>query len=140
MMIQGPIWLVEAWGIYQFYTGVCHTGDGLMDFRGVFLAGLLLLAVLAFPVQADTVSYTETYTTAGTYSWTVPAGVTFVNATIVGGGGGGKGGFDGTSDYGIGGNGGSPGQIRETVTISVTPSAEITIVVGAGGSRGAAWW
>jgi hypothetical protein len=26
MMIQGPIWLVEAWGIYQFYTGYATQG------------------------------------------------------------------------------------------------------------------
>lgn len=26
MMIQGPVWLVEAWGIYQFYTGYATQG------------------------------------------------------------------------------------------------------------------
>ena len=79
-------------------------------------------------------SGSQNFTTAGSTTFTVPAGVYSLTATIVGGGGGG-GGNDGSGDNRAGGGGGSGGYY-ENVTISVTPSEQLSIVVGEGGTRG----
>lgn len=67
------------------------------------------------------------YTTPGTYSWTVPAGVTSVSVVAVGGGGGGN---LYHSNYNTGGGGGG---LAYKNNITVTPGSSITITVGAGG-------
>lgn len=73
----------------------------------------------------------SSYSTPGTYSWTVPAGVYAISSTIVGGGGGG-GGFYGSGDNHAGGGGGSGGKYVGQ-SIAVTPGETLTIVVGSGG-------
>jgi hypothetical protein len=65
------------------------------------------------------------YTTPGTYTWTVPAGITSVSAVAVGGGGGGG------STWSSGGGGG--GGLGWKNNIAVTPGQTYTITVGAGG-------
>jgi|GEM_PF-4281691 len=72
------------------------------------------------------------YTTPGSYSFTVPAGVTSIKVRMSGGGGGGGGSYLGT-----GGTGGS-GELIET-TLTVTPGESLAIVVGAGGTGGGAY-
>lgn len=62
------------------------------------------------------------FTTVGTTTWTVPAGVTVVDYLVVGGGGGG-------GAYGGGGAGGFL-----TGSLYTTPGASLTVVVGAGGT------
>lgn len=57
--------------------------------------------------------------------WTVPAGVTEVDAWLVGGGGGGN-----TSNH----NGGGGGHCLLQAGITVTPGSTITCVIGAGGA------
>jgi hypothetical protein len=69
--------------------------------------------------------------TSGT-SWTVPTGVTYVNAKLIGAGGGGGGAYAGNYTSGAFGQGGT---IIET-TVSTTPGASITYAIGAGGSGG----
>lgn len=69
-------------------------------------------------------SQTE-YTTAGTYTWVVPSGVTLCSAVLVGGGGAGNSG----SSYNAGGGGGG---LRYINNLSVTPGESITVYVGAG--------
>lgn len=71
------------------------------------------------------------YSTAGTYSWTVPAGVYLVYVEVRPGGGGSGG---ATSSGGSGGGGGGGGQAEGWV--AVTPGQVITIIVGAGGTAG----
>jgi hypothetical protein len=66
------------------------------------------------------------YTTAGTYSWVAPAGVTSVSVVAVGGGGSG-----GTSWSYAGGSGGGLGWKN---SIAVTPGSSYTVVVGTGPS------
>ena len=73
------------------------------------------------------------YTTAGTFSFVVPTGVTSVNGVAIGGGGGGQGG--GRSGMGPGGGG---AQLSYTNNIAVTPGETLTVIVGAGGAGGAA--
>ena len=63
----------------------------------------------------------QAYTTAGTYSWTAPAGVTSVCVVCVGGG-----------SSGAFGNGGGGGALAYGNNISVTPGQSYTVVAGAG--------
>ena len=79
----------------------------------------------------------EAFTTAGTYSWVAPAGVTSICVVAVGGGGSGAAGvgnpglpFFGTPS--IGGGGG--GSLQWQNNIPVTPGNSYTVVVGAGGT------
>lgn len=72
----------------------------------------------------------QTYTTAGTYSFVVPSGVTSVSAAAIGGGGGAYGG-SGNAGGGAGG-----GAFRYVNNISVTPGQTITVTVGAAGTGG----
>ena len=74
------------------------------------------ITTMAMPTEAA-------YTTPGTYTFIVPAGVTSVSAVAVGGGCGG-------ADIYAGGGGG----LGYRNNYSVTPGASITIVVGAGGN------
>lgn len=69
------------------------------------------------------------FTTPGTYSWTVPAGVTSVSIVAVGGGMAGPGGVK--TNTGISGQGGS---LAYNNNIPVTPGQVYTVVVGAGGT------
>lgn len=64
------------------------------------------------------------FTTVGTCNWSVPAGVSSVQALVVGGGGG------GSSDVGGGGGGG------QVVAATVNVSGTVAIKVGAGGVFG----
>lgn len=67
----------------------------------------------------------QEYTTPGTYSWTCPDGVFSVSAVYIGGGGH-------ASAYGAGG-----GALGYRNNITVVPGNSYTVVVGAGGLRGA---
>jgi hypothetical protein len=71
------------------------------------------------------------FSTPGSTTWTVPAGVTSVNLLIVGGGGGGGGSADRTA------GGGGAGGFRCLVNVPVTPGSTIPITVGNGGNGGA---
>lgn len=71
----------------------------------------------------------QIYITAGSFTWTVPAGVTSACAVCVGGGGAGD---DGNSGDG-GGGGGAGGALSYANAFTVVPGASIPVVVGAGG-------
>jgi hypothetical protein len=68
------------------------------------------------------------YTTPGTYSWVVPAGVSSICAVCVGGGSGGGTGYL-TPNYP-----GSGGALAYNNNIAVSPGETLTVVVGAGGA------
>ena len=74
---------------------------------------------------AATTSGSQSYTTAGTYSWVAPAGVTSVSVVTVGGGGNGGNWWFYTDCYGSSsyepGGGGSGGGLAYTNNYSVTP-------------------
>jgi len=72
----------------------------------------------------------QTYTSPGTYSWTVPAGVTSITLGAIGAGGGGV-------QKTAGGNGGNGANVAYSNSYTVTPGQTYTIVVGAGGAPGA---
>ncbi len=74
------------------------------------------------------------YYAAGTYTWTVPTGVTSIRAMLVGGGGsGGSSETGGGSCSGDGGGGGGGGELV-TAEIPVTPGHSLQLTVGAGGA------
>jgi hypothetical protein len=73
---------------------------------------------------------TSTYSTPGSTTYSVPAGVTSVTVKTWGAGGGGG----GASPDRIGGNGGGGGYA--TATFTVTPSETLTVRVGGGGGGG----
>jgi hypothetical protein len=74
----------------------------------------------------------QAYTSNGTYYFTVPTGVTSISCVVIGGGGGSSG-CSGASQYsGAGGGGGG----LAYGTFSVVAGATVTVVVGAGGTRG----
>ncbi len=64
----------------------------------------------------------QAYTTAGTYSWVAPAGVTKVSVVAIGGGAG-----------GYGNTSGAGGELRYINNVSVTPGNSYSVTVGAGG-------
>jgi len=67
----------------------------------------------------------QSYGSAGTYSWVAPAGVTSISVVAVGGGGG-------ANVYGGGGGGG----LGYKNNYSVTPGSSYSVKVGAKGNRG----
>ena len=93
------------------------------------LIGLLMTLSSSIALSQPT---TQTYSNAGTFSWTCPAGVTSIDAELWGGGGGGG----GSSTNSNGGSGGGGGAYVKKVNISVTPGNSYTVVVGAGGTAG----
>lgn len=76
----------------------------------------------------------QIYATAGSFTWTVPAGVTSCLAYATGGGGGGGGSTSATGAAGGGGGGGATG-IR---LCDLTGVSTVTVTVGAAGAAGAA--
>lgn len=78
------------------------------------------------------------YRTPGTYTITILAGVTAIQAEVAGAGGGGAGNnWVNDAPMELGGNGGSGELI--TQKIAVTPLSTLTIIVGAGGAGGSYW-
>ena len=65
-------------------------------------------------------------------SYTVPAGVTYLNVTLVGGGGGGG---WASSSTGVTANSGYGGQVISSI-VTTTPGASISYAIGAGGAAG----
>lgn len=86
---------------------------------------------------SDTITIVDTsitpgqiaYTTPGTYTWTAPTGVSVVSVIAVGGGGSGA----RTSTAPAVNAGGGGGGLGWKNSITVTPGASYTVVVGAGG-------
>ena len=72
----------------------------------------------------------DSYTTAGTFTWVAPVGVTKVSVVAVGGGQGGYGGYINS------GGGGAGGRLRFINNFTVTPGNSYSVVVGAGGAGG----
>lgn len=105
---------------YNSTTGLFEAYDGAWK-------NIPLSATMVLPATNGQVLYNV----PGTYSWTCPAGVNFVNALCIGGGGAGFVVSGGTTGGGSGGGGGGLGWANN---IAVTPGSTYTIVVGAGGA------
>ncbi|MBI3174655.1 MAG: right-handed parallel beta-helix repeat-containing protein, partial [Chloroflexi bacterium] len=85
----------------------------------------------AYEFQASA-QETITYSTAGTFTWTAPAGVTSVKVEVWGAGGAGAN-RSSTSGTGSGGGGGG-GAYAIKNTLTVVPGTGYTVTVGAGGT------
>ncbi len=94
---------------------------------------LLAVASLSFAsvAHADYFATTTLTSTSSMNFFTVPAGVTSINATLTAGGGGGGGGA-----YSFGGGGGGAGGVYSVEAIPVIPGQIIAYTVGAGGVGG----
>jgi hypothetical protein len=88
------------------------------------------IAVFPAPAAGGKTAFRLTLTSGS--SWTVPAGVTYVNVLLYGGGG--AGGGAGTNVYAQSGN---PGQVIAS-TLNTTPGASINYAIGAGGTAATA--
>lgn len=83
-------------------------------------------------LAAGGISQTVTFNTAGSHTWTVPAGVTQMDIQVIGAGGGASGAYGSR-----GGSGGGGGGYINAQNISVTPGQSFSMIIGAGGSAGA---
>ena len=94
--------------------------------------GSLSLQVSINDVTVTTVSGEQVFTSPGSFTFTVPAGVIDISAVAIGGGGGGASGY---YSYGSGGGGGGGG-LAWMNGISCQPGDVFTVTVGSAGSRG----
>lgn len=90
------------------------------------------IGTYSVPVTLTVISTgVKEYIVPGTYTWTVPLGVSSATVEMVAGGGGGGGSTE-VGNGGAGGGGGSGGY--KNFTIALTAGETITISVGAGGA------
>jgi len=112
-------------------------GSQLSGLCSVFRSSIALLAVVFGMFGNGTAwAVTDSFTTAGSTTWTCPTGVTTATVECWGGGGSGGAGINGggtTSSSNAGGGGGGAYVIK---AVSVTPGTVYTVVVGAGGAAG----
>ena len=80
----------------------------------------------------------QTFTSAGSTTWTKPAGCTRVYIEVIGAGGGGGSGQKGSASREEGGAGGGGGAMTRGVYDANALPSTLTIAVGAGGNGGAA--
>ena len=104
---------------------ISHGQSPALDFLGT--GGQVTYTFANHENQVGGVGGAEAFITAGTHSWTAPAGVTSVSVVAIGGGGGGG------AAYWSGGGGGGGG-LGWKNNISVTPGSSYTVVVGDGGT------
>jgi len=131
-------------GIYLGNSGLVGKKAGVTTFA-VDTAGNAVFAgeIAAGSVDVEKLSgTTTTYSVAGTYTFTMPAGFTVMRLTVTGGGGGGGGGANDASwpnrmtySWQHGSGGGQGGTYIGTFT-GLTPGATYTVVVGDGGVAG----
>lgn len=118
----------NAWMGYKLTSTNSAVTGSLFGTTNLFVPSAIGLT------QANYDAYDEvSYTTAGTYSWTVPTGITSVSVLTIGAGGGGRA-SQGSASNAAGGGGG--GDLRYYNTLAVTPGEVLTIIVGAGGTAG----
>ncbi len=101
--------------------------------KSTFLPSFSIGFLICFFLFTENVMAQSTYsqTTAGTYYWTVPCGVTSVNIELWGAGGAGGGVLANT--FPAAGGGGAGGAYVRTDNYAVIPGKTYKIVVGAGG-------
>lgn len=99
-----------------------------------------LTITLTFLIHSHLYVNAQSYTTPGTYIWTVPPCVTEITVKVWGAGGGGGGAIaimrSGNESEACASGGGGGGGGYSSSTITVIPGQTYTIVVGAGGTGG----
>lgn len=131
-----PVAKLDVEGKVRIAGGV---GNGLIVEQGSLIISEICLSGLCRKSWPGSNQYTP-----GTYSFTIPAGVTTIRVTGSGGGGGGGGGggtstcAGGAPETGEpGSGGGGAGAVNVPRSVTVTPGTTYTITVGAGGAGGA---
>ncbi|MGW9067006.1 glycine-rich domain-containing protein [Achromobacter animicus] len=84
-----------------------------------------------FPIRGH-----QIYNTAGSYTWSVPSGVTRVRVIVSGGGGGGGGAVGNPGKGAVGGGGG--GGATSVKLVNLAGAGTVSVTVGAGGAGGIA--
>ena len=115
-------------GVTGNFSGALSGAD-ITGATGTF-SGHLAAGTVDF---TSSIGVTTIYTTPGTYTLTVPAGMTSMRLTLNGGGGGGGGGSARSGGAGSGGG----ASTMATAVFTVTPGATYTLTVGSGGAGGA---
>jgi hypothetical protein len=110
-------------------TGLTNGTAYTFRVAAINLYGAGTFSAASASVTPNIVQGQQAYTTAGTYTWVAPTGVTSVAVVTVGGGGGGW-----TNCSCGGGSAGGGGELRYTNNFSVTPGSSYTVVVGAAGA------
>jgi hypothetical protein len=109
----------------------------LLNSLGKVTKGLALgVLSICSGVHVFAQSATDTYTTVGSQTWTVPQGVTSITLEAWGAGGGGGGTLSQVLPYSNPRAGGGGGGAYSQVQLTVTPGDVLTIEVGAGGAGG----
>ena len=129
-------------GYIQTVANLYATGIG--NFGSVFSANVTTANASAFTndATAATTAFVRrdggfstqvifSTATAGTTTWTIPAGVVKVKATVIGAGGGGGG---SAAAIGAAGGGGASGSVGTYYFTTLTPGGSITYGVGLGGT------
>jgi hypothetical protein len=92
------------------------------------------MASTVFPAPSAASLTSKNVTLTSGTSWTIPAGVTAINATLQGGGGGGGTNKLTSGPNYIDGQRGLPGEMITTYISGLTPGNSITYAIGAGGA------
>ncbi len=127
---------LAANGTFQFSTPIAYQGSYTVTVATQPTAQTCTVAsgsgtqVTANVTGISVTCVQTSFATAGSYTWTVPSGVSSIQIVATGGGGGG-GGMSGTTPGETGGAGGVV-----TSTVSVTTGEILDIVVGGGGGAG----
>lgn len=112
-------------------TGAITTASTIKSSSGGFVFPDNTTQSTAAAVSTYVGSRGQVFTGSGTF--TVPAGVTSVFVTVVGGGGGSGNSASNSCANGAGGNGGGGGLSQRLVT-GLTPGSTVSVTVGAGGA------
>lgn len=99
---------------------------------GLSLSGGTLSCTVTVPASNGEFRTIQAYTSAGSFTWTKPGGLTRVKVTVVGGGGGGGGEGAALGSSGSGGAGGASIKVIAAASLGATE----TVTVGSGGSGG----
>jgi hypothetical protein len=100
---------------------------GVFVFTVAVIPNVASAAACAPVITTDGLYSVASFKTVGTCEWTVPSNITSVTYLVVGGGGGGHSG---------GGGGGGVITNHGVSFLTVTPNAQMSVVVGAGGVNG----
>ncbi len=110
-------------------SGILNFTKPKSSFRLNFLSFLAFILFFSVSKNSFGQTATDTYSTAGTFTWVCPPGVTSITVQAWGGGGAGGRGYTTNGASGGGGGGGAFAQS----TLAVTPGASYVVVTGAGG-------
>ena len=112
----------------HFYGNVSTVGTNSFEIKATDAENQDSVKTFSIDIVTPVLAGQQAYTTAGTYEWVCPAGVTSVSVVCVGGGGGGG----AQNPIHAGGGGG----LSYVNNISVIPGTSYTVTVGEGGSYG----